>query len=77
MVTGLDRGLDRGCGLELGTAKSKMNVSVPTGNQRLWLEEHMIAFVGPSSLILSLTDTVLVSKMGSILGIELGIKLGT
>jgi hypothetical protein len=38
----------------------------------------MIAFVGPSSLTVSARDTVvLVSKMGSILGIELGIKLGT
>jgi hypothetical protein len=37
----------------------------------------MIAFVGPSSLTVSARDTVLVSKMGSILGIELRIKLGT
>jgi hypothetical protein len=37
----------------------------------------MIAFVGPSSLTVSTRDTVLVSEMGLILGIELQIKLGT
>jgi hypothetical protein len=36
LVTGLDRGLDTKLGLELGTARSKMNISVPTGNRRLW-----------------------------------------
>jgi hypothetical protein len=47
-----------------------MNISVPTGNQRLWQQEDMIAFVGPSSfLTVSVTDAVLVSGMGSILGI--------
>jgi hypothetical protein len=35
---------------EIGAAKNKMNISVPTGNRRLWQEENMIAFVGPSSL---------------------------
>jgi hypothetical protein len=54
-----------------------MNISVPTGNRRLWQYEDMIAFVGPSSLTVLTRDTVLVSEMGLILGIELGIKLGT
>jgi hypothetical protein len=36
LVTGLERGLDTKLGLELGTAKSRMNISDPTGNRRLW-----------------------------------------
>jgi hypothetical protein len=34
--TGHDRGLDTKLGLELGRVKSKMNISVPTSNRRLW-----------------------------------------
>jgi hypothetical protein len=46
-------------GSELGAAKSKMNISVPTGNRRLWQEEDMIAFVAPSSLSVLATEAVL------------------
>jgi len=51
-VLGIALGTELGTtfGLELGAAKSKMNISVPTGNRRLWQEEDMIAFVGPSLL---------------------------
>ena len=33
-----------------------MNISVPIGNQRLWHEENMIAFVGSSSLSVAVTS---------------------
>jgi hypothetical protein len=51
-ILGIALGTELGTalGLELGAAKSKMNISVPTGNRRLWHEENMIAFGGPSSL---------------------------
>jgi hypothetical protein len=69
--------LGNGLGLELGTAKSKSNISVPTGNQRLWQEEDMIAFVGPSSSTVSAADMVDDREPRTVLDIKLDFKLGT
>jgi hypothetical protein len=63
--------------LELGTAKNKMNISVPTGNWRLWQEEDIIAFVGPSLLTVSATYTVDDRELCMVLDIKLGFKIGT
>jgi hypothetical protein len=64
-------------GLELGTAKSKMNISVPAGNRRFWQEEDIIAFAGPSLLTVSATDTVDDRELRAVLDIKLGSKIGT
>ena len=68
-------------GTELGTAlgpdliesKSKMNISIPTGNRRLCQEENIIAFVVASSVSVAATETVLVAK----LDFKLCSKIGT
>ena len=65
-------------GLELGAAKSKMNISVPTGNRRLWQEEDMKAFVQPSLLSVTSTEALFdVKGCTVVVDNELGSTLGT
>jgi hypothetical protein len=79
-VLGIALGTELGTtiGLELGASKSKMNISVPTGNRRLLQQEDMIAFVGPSLLSVTSTEAVFDVKVGTaVVDIRLGSKLGT